>query len=281
MQTILVTGATGTIGSAILDHFKPNKEQRLYRSTRHLEHEDGHQLYFDLDHLPDTIARLAQVDVLFLLRPPQVTSEKVFKTLIRGAHEFGVQHIVFLSVQGADRTPFVPHAKIERLIRESGISYTFVRPSYFMNNLITAFEEDIRERCQIFVPAGRAKFLWVDAADIGKAIAAVLNDVRQHQNRVYTLTGSESERLSFLEVADILSQELGRDIKFVSPSPLRFFVAKRRVGVPASFISVMIMLHYGARFQRPAPVHLDLLHLTGQTPRSLATFVRTHATVWQ
>ena len=157
MQTILITGATGTVGSAILEHFEPNAEQRLYRSTRDLDSATNDELYFDLNHLPDTIARLAQVDVLFLLRPPQIADEKIFKTLIRGAKEFDVRHIIFLSVQGAEDSSFVPHAKIERLIRESAIPYTFIRPSYFMQNLITQFGDDIRECDQLFVPAGESQ----------------------------------------------------------------------------------------------------------------------------
>ena len=281
MERILITGATGSVGSAILQHVAPHSEQRVYQGTRHRDQLDDDHWYFNLDNLPDTIATLSQVDTLFLLRPPQVADEAIFRILIRGAREFGVQHIIFLSVQGADSTPFIPHTKIERLIQNSGIFYTFVRPSYFMDNLITAFGDDIRDRHRIFVPAGNAKFLWVDVSDIGKAIATVLKDVTQHRNRIYTITGSDSELLSFPEATDVLSQELGRTIDFVSPNLLRFFIMKRQEGVPTSFIAVMMMLHYGARFQKPPTVHHDLRHLTGNAPHTLRAFVQAHVAAWQ
>ena len=281
MENILITGATGSVGTAILSHITLQPGQQLYQGTRHQDQLDANHWYFDLDNLPDTIATLSQVDTLFLLRPPQIADEVVFRILIRGAQEFGVKHIVFLSVQGADSTPFIPHAKIERLIRESGINYTFVRPSYFMDNLITAFGNDIRERGRIFVPAGEARFLWIDVSDIGTAIATILKDVREHQHQVYTITGSRSELLSFPEVVTVLSQELGRPIHFVSPNLLRFFVTKKQQGVPVSFVAVMIALHYVARFQKLPVVHRDLEYLTGNSPHSLREFVQTHAAVWK
>ena len=280
MERILITGATGNVGSAILSHFTPHPNQRVYQGTRHPDQVDETHWYFDLDHLPDTIATLSQVDTLFLLRPPQIADQATFRVLIRGAREFGVKHVVFLSVQGADRASFIPHAKIEKLIRASGIPYTFVRPSYFMENLITEFGDEIRYHDRLFVPAGNAKFLWVDVSDIGRAIATIVKNVRQHQNQVYTITGGKGELLSFPEATTILSQELSRNIRFVSPGLLRFFVEKRREGVSVSFIAVMVMLHYVARFQQSPTVSDDLPRLTGEAPRTLRAFVRAHAAVW-
>lgn len=281
MENILITGATGSVGSAILDHFTPNDQQRLYQGTRHRDELSPDHLFFDLEDLPDTIASLSQVDTLFLLRPPKIADEKIFRILMRGTKEFDVKHIIFLSVQGAENMSFIPHAKIEKLIRQSGIPYTFIRPSYFTDNLIKVFGDDIRERNQIYIPAGKAKFLWVDVSDIGKAIAAVLTDVRAHVNQAYTITGSQSELMAFSEVADVLSQELQRDIEYVSPNPVSFFITKKKEGVDASFIGIMFALHYVARFQKPPVVHRDLEHLIGGPPATVRDFVQANLEVWQ
>ena len=281
MENILITGATGSVGSAILDHFTPSDQQRLYRGTRHRDELSPDHLYFDLENLPDTIASLSLVDTLFLLRPPQIADEKIFRILMRGAKEFDVKHIIFLSVQGAESNSFVPHAKIEKLIRASGIPYTFIRPSYFTDNLIEVFGDDIRERNRIYIPAGDAKFLWVDVSDIGKAIATILTDVRAHVNQAYTITGSQSELMTFSEVADVLSQELQRDIEYVSPNPVSFFVTKKKEGVEAAFIGIMLALHYAARFQKLPVVHRDLEHLIGSPPTTLREFVQANLAVWQ
>ena len=281
MENILITGATGTVGSAILDHLQPQSEQCVYRSTRDLNRTGSDELYFDLNHLADTIARFSLVDTLFLLRPPQIADDKIFKTLIRGAREFGVKHIIFLSVQGAESSSFLPHTKIERIIRESGIPYTFIRPGYFMQNLINQFGQDIRKHDQIFIPAGDSKFLWIDASDIGKAIAAVLQDVRKHQNQAYTITGSAAEMLGFAEVARLLTQTLGREIRYVDPNLVQFATTKKKEGVSVPFIAVMIFLHYAERFRKPPEIDGAFRYLTGDDPNSLANFVGQHTEAWK
>ncbi len=192
-----------------------------------------------------------------------------------------MKHIIFLSVQGAERMSFIPHAKIEKLIRASGIPYTFIRPSYFTDNLVKVFGDDIRQRDQLYIPAGNAKFLWVDVSDIGKAIAAVLTNARAHVNQAYTITGSKSELMTFSEVADVLSQELQRDIEYISPNPVSFFVTKKKEGVDVAFISVMFALHYVARFQKPPVVHRDLEHLIGGPPATVREYVQENLDNWQ
>ncbi len=156
-----------------------------------------------------------------------------------------------------------------------------MRPSYFTDNLEKVFGNDIRERDQIYIPAGDAKFLWVDVADIGRAIAAVLTDVRAHVNQAYTITGRQSELLTFSEVADILSQELQRDIKYISPNPVSFFISKKKEGVDIPFIGIMFALHYVARFQKLPVVHRDLEHLIGQPPATVREYVRANLAAWQ
>lgn len=279
MEQLLITGPTGNVGSAILRHFRPRPDQQVLLGMRQPNAADLQQRYVDFENMSATIEALDSVDVLFLLRPPHISGNRTFASLMEGAKSKGVKHIVFLSVQGAERTSFIPHAKIEKLIRNSGMAYTFVRPSYFMQNLTTTLREDIQQRDRIFLPAGRAKFLWVDVDDIGKAIAAVLSDVTKHAYQAYTITGSELA--DFYEVARILTETLQRKIDFASPGPWRFFVEKKQQGTPVSFILVMLALHFLPRFQSPPPISYDLSLLTGGKPQTLAAFMRAHATQWQ
>jgi uncharacterized protein YbjT (DUF2867 family) len=280
MERILITGASGKVGKAILQHFTPTQEQELYLATRSKNPSASHQLYFDLEDTEGSAKSLEKVDTLFLLRPPQISDvQTYFSPLIFTAQQKGIKHIVFLSVQGAEKRPFIPHARIEKLITKSSIAYTFIRPSYFMQNLTDALLEDIRERDQIFLPAGQAKFLWIDVSDVGKAIAAVLNQTQAHAGKAYTITGREL--LSFGQVAAMLSDALGRKIRYISPNPIRFFFSKKKQGMKTSFILVLIMLHYLPRFQSPPPVSEDLNSLTGDRPTTLKEFIDTHLEQWQ
>lgn len=277
MENILITGATGNVGQAIRHHFTPKAGQKLYLASRK---EGERQLYFDFENPEGSKASLAKTDTLFLLRPPQISDvKKYFEPLINHAKEEGVRHIIFLSVQGAEKVSFIPHAKIEKLIQASSIPYTFIRPSYFMQNLSTTLLQDIREHDRIFLPTGKAKFLWVDVMDIGKAIAVILQDVIAHRNQAYTITGNE--HYDFEEVSQMISEVLGRKIDYISPNLLRFYLSKKKEGVKPAFIFVMIMLHYLPRFQKAPGISSDLTELSGDAPVSLRDFMERNKEVWQ
>jgi uncharacterized protein YbjT (DUF2867 family) len=168
MKTILVTGATGTVGTAILKHlYQINGNFKVLAGVRHiktpdysLQENNDSTVYFDFLDIKSVSDALEQTDILFLLRPPQISDVKnVFNPLIRMAQEKNLEHIVFLSVQGAENSSFIPHHKIEKLIAECGINYTFLRPAYFMQNFTTTLQKDLVQNDTIFLPAGNANSL--------------------------------------------------------------------------------------------------------------------------
>lgn len=276
----MITGASGKVGKAILRFFTPTQEQELYVATRSKNPLASHQLYFDLEDAEGSAHSLEKVDTLFLLRPPQISDvQTYFSPLVYTARQQGIKHIIFLSVQGAEKSPLIPHARIEKLIDRTSIARTFIRPSYFMQNLTDALLEDIRERDRIFLPAGGAEFRWVDVSDVGKAIAAILARTKAHAGKAYTIAGREL--LSFDRVAAMLSDALGREIRYISPNPIEFFLSKKKQGMKTSFILVLIMLHYLPRFQSPPPVSEDLKLLTGERPTTLKEFIDTNLQQWQ
>jgi uncharacterized protein YbjT (DUF2867 family) len=188
-------------------------------------------------------------DIVFLLRPPQISDVKAyFKPLIDCCKEQKVKHIVFLSVQGVENSKIIPHHKIEKQIVESKIPYTFLRPAYFMQNFTTSLREDLVQHARIFLPAGKAKFTLIDLRDLGEVAARILTNLPQHHNTSYELTSKD--KLTFTEMAETLSAATGRRIQFQSPNLIRFFFAKRKENVPVMLILVMIMLHYLPRFQK-------------------------------
>lgn len=277
--SFLITGATGNVGAAVLMHFPADAHHAVYTTTsrRNTGSETGRWLDFEQ---PDSfVTALQQIDVVFLLRPPQLADvDTYFAPFIAACQRATVKHIVFLSVQGADKIAYIPHAKIEKLIRRSGIAYTFIRPSYFMQNLTTTLHDDIVRHHRLFLPAGEAPFLWVDVDDIGRAIAVVLTHSTQHQNKAYTITGSEL--LTFGQVSTMLSERIGYGVRYESPNPVRYFFAKRREGMASGLISVMILLHLLPRFQQAPSISPDFLTLTGRQPNTLARFIDRHRSSW-
>lgn len=164
MKNVLVTGASGSVGSAIVRHLSTTDTKVWKASYKDALQSD--ELYFDFDNLSRTTNSLNNLDVLFLLRPPHISNtEKYFEPLITACVQMKVKHIVFLAVQGAEKSSIIPHHRIEKIIVRSALPYTFIRPSYFMQNLTSTLKQDIRAKGLISLPAGKAKFLWVDVND--------------------------------------------------------------------------------------------------------------------
>lgn len=234
---------------------------------------------FDFKDRSTYSGELDDIDKIFLVRPPAISNvKKYIYPLIDEAEKAGVDHIVFLSLNGAEDNPITPHHKIEKYIEKIGIPYMFLRPSFFMQNLTTTHLEEIRERDEIFVPAGDGKTNFIDVRDIGEVVALVLTE-NGHRNRPYELTGRGS--LMYHQVADILSEHMGRRIEYSSPSILEFFIRKSGEGESLEKIIVMIGLYSIARFGRADDKTDTVEELLGREPISFERFVEDHKDCWK
>jgi uncharacterized protein YbjT (DUF2867 family) len=279
MHTILITGATGNVGveviRALLDR---NREVKVFAGVRDAATLTGFEAagvenrVFDFNEETSQVAALQNVDAVFLLLPPNLPdAPKRFAAIIEVAKKANVKHVVFHSVQGAEKNKRIPHYKIEQLVQKSGLPYTFLRPAYFMQNFTTILRNDLVQKKRIYLPAGKAAFTLIDVADIGKVAAAVLSDYGQHRNKAYALT--TAERYTFSEMAAQLSAHLGMPVKYVSPNLMQFFQTKRSEGLPTGFILVMIMLHYLPRFQKPPEITNCVQEVTGAPPTTFRQFI--------
>ena len=281
MAKVLITGATGNVGLEVIKSLEiMDHHLEVYAGVRDLLH-DKNKLanykvnfsHFDFMDLKTYGTALHTCDILFLLRPPQISAvEKYFKPLIETCKDCGVKHIVFLSVQGVEKSKIIPHHKIEKLLVESKIAYTFLRPAYFMQNFTTSLRTDLVRNRLIYLPAGKAKFTLIDVCDIGAVAAAILTDVSLHRNVSYELTANE--KLTFAEMAETLSTTLGIDIKYKSPTLLGFFLKKRKEKLPTMLILVMIMLHYFPRFQQEPTTSEWVEKILHRQPTSFETFIK-------
>lgn len=216
---------------------------------------------------------------LFLVRPPAIADPKPMMPLIQQAKEHGVRHIVFLSLLGIEHNPLPPHYRIEKYVKNSGIPYTFLRPSYFMQNFNTTHQGDIRERSDIFVPAGKAPVSFVDTRDIGEAAAAVMSDPERYANRSYTLTGAEAR--TYDEAAGIFSRVLGRPVSYSNPSAGEFRREMLRRGMPREIVNMMVALYFTAKLGLAKRVTPELEALLGRKPATLEQYVRDYADCWK
>ncbi|SMB79422.1 Uncharacterized conserved protein YbjT, contains NAD(P)-binding and DUF2867 domains [Desulfonispora thiosulfatigenes DSM 11270] len=215
---------------------------------------------------------LKDVDRVFLMRPPHLGKPEELYPFIDAMKDNNIKLVSFLSLMGIEKNTIPPHYKIEKYIENSKIPYAHIRPGFFMQNISGVHAVEIREMDQIFVPAGKSKTSFIDAADIGLAIATVLNQVDKYKNTAHTITGGKA--LDYYQVAEILSKVLERKITYANPGYLKYrnYYIKKR-GLNKSYVNVTIALYFMTRMGTAAEVTDGFFNLTGKKPGSLEEFV--------
>ncbi|PSB49841.1 NAD(P)-dependent oxidoreductase [Cyanosarcina cf. burmensis CCALA 770] len=282
-NNILVTGATGNVGSEVVRllskrGYSVKAAVRSHSDSRIHLPSGVESVAFDFEQTQTFEPAFRGINTLFLVRPPAISQvKKYIYPALTIAQAAGVERIVFLSLLGAERMAIVPHAKIEAYIKSLGLAYTFLRASFFMQNLSTTHCQDIRDRNEIFVPAGKGKTSFIDVRDIA-AIAVKVMTEPGHEDRAYPLTGSEA--LDYYEVAEIFTNVLGRQIVYTHPSILKFARKMYVRGLQPGLIVVMLGIYTTARLGLAAKVTEDVRHLLQRSPISMEEFVRDYRASW-
>ncbi len=282
-MTILITGATGNVGEPTM-HALIERGEPVRAAVRPLADAKGlpdavDPVVFDFTDATTWQAAFDGVDRMFLMRPPPISKiERDMLPSLEAAQAAGVEHVVLLSLLGAEKNPVVPHRKLEDFLLDASMSYTFLRPSFFMQNLSTTHREEIRDCDEIYVPAGNGKTSFIDARDIGEVAAMALGEPDAHRNKAYPLTGSEA--LGYGEVAEIFSEVLGRPITYPKPGAIRFAWRMKKRGIPLPFVGVMTAIYTVCRLGKADTVTDDLEKLLGRPPISLRQFVEDYREVW-
>lgn len=237
-STILITGATGNIGRELTKQLSVQKVPfrgvvRSSKTSTEVAATEGAEVVIGDFNDSESIAdALEGVDRAFLLTNSSEHAEVQQGAFVDVAKRVGVKHIVKLSQWAADLESPVRflryHAVVEQKIRESGMGYTFLRPNLFMQGLL-AFRETIVAQGKFFAAAGDAKISAVDIRDIASVAAAALT-AEGHVGRTYNLTGPEA--LTHGEMAEKLSNALGREVQYVDIPPEAMMDALLGIGLP-------------------------------------------------
>jgi uncharacterized protein YbjT (DUF2867 family) len=280
-MAILVTGATGTVGRHVTRALA-KRGLSARAATRHPPAESDAlalpAVRFDFEDPATYAGAFDGVRQLFLVRPPAIATvwNSIFPAL-DAAERAGVEHVVFLSLLGAEQNPFVPHRWIEWYLQRSSMAWTFLRPSFFMQNLATTHGRDLRVDDRIYVPAGQGCTSFIDARDVAAVGVRTLVE-SGHRNAAYALTGAEA--LTYAEVAAIFSDVLGRPIRYADPSPWAFIGHMRRQGHPWPFVLVMTGIYLTARFGLAGRVTDTVERLLDRPPISMRQFARDYRSCW-
>ncbi|MFC4778667.1 SDR family oxidoreductase [Paenibacillus sp. GCM10023252] len=271
--TILVTGATGNVGREVAQGL--SELHIPYRAAvRSIAVNDRqpwqHQVVLDFLKPGTYDSALEGMKRIFLIRPPALADPEDFDRFLQAARRQGVEHVVFLSLLGAQTLFFVPHRKIEKKIVKASVPYTFLRPSFFMQNMNTTHREEIRDEHHIYVPAGNGKTSFIDVRDIAAVACRCLTE-QGHENKSYDLTGAEA--LTYEEVARQMSDSWHTTITYDNPSSKQFKAYWLNKGLPEDQVKVMAGIYLTAKLGLAKKVTPELERLLGRPPITIRTYL--------
>ena len=273
MRQILVTGATGTVGRQVVSQLLATEVQvrALTRDPASANLPPGVDVRRGDLTAPETLdACLDGVDVVFLVW----TADPGAVAMAMDRIAKYARRIVFLSSPHQTPHPLfqqpnplaIMHAEIERLIKTSGLDWTFLRPGMFAANARSWWAPQIRAGAVVRWPYADAPTAPIHEADIAAVAVSALLDVR-HNSADDVLTGPQS--LTQREQVEIVGDVIGRSLRFEEISPE---AARQELGFPLPAVN-MLLNAWAAAIGQPALVTSTVADITGNPARSFQNWV--------
>jgi uncharacterized protein YbjT (DUF2867 family) len=277
-KTILITGASGSVSSAVLASLKGSKHRvramaRSEQKGAALKATGVEVVIGDFDQ-PGTLDKAFEgVSTLWLLCTGPL-SPLQNSNAIWAARQAGVGHVVRMSAVGAaNNAPTINsrmHALSDAELVASGIPYTILKPHFFMQNIMMSAKSVATDGALVWAQ-GEGHLGMIDVRDIGDAAAKLLTS-GGHEGKTYTVTGPQS--LGMEQAAKLLGAALDKPVKYQSVSVEQTLAAMAKMGMDAFTLQVMhdYCVAYGNDWGDF--VTTDFQALTGKAPRSFADFAK-------
>lgn len=278
---ILVTGASGTVGSALLAELRAagHPARAAYHAQRDADRAAAagqDAVRIDLGEPATLPAALTDARAVFLVGAMSTDQTRHELNLIDAAAAARVPRVVKLSVWRADEelTPIARlHRPAELALQVSGLGYTFLRPNFYMQNFTRQFAASIRQAGEFAQPCADAPVSFIDARDIARVAARVLTS-DGHEGRSYAITGPEA--LTYDAAAGVLARVLGRQVRFAGLSDTEARSAMLRRGLPPDYADALIEVSRAYRHGGAEAVTTTVRDITGREPTTFEQFVRDH-----
>ncbi len=275
---ILITGASGTVGAAVLQEMKNSGEQcrAMYRNAADAAKAPAGTptVIADFADNASLHAALKDVDRLYLVCSPIPALVELEGNVIDAAQAAQVKHLVLNSALGAGDYPLsFPswHRAVEDKLKSSGLSYTILRPNGFMQNILAYMAPNIRQEGAFYAAMGEARTSFLDVADIAAVAAKALLSPAAHSGRTYELNGPEA--VSYGELAGRISRLISKEIRFVDIPEEAQRASMLGMGMPPWQVDALLDLQRYYTGGRGGEVTDVLPKLLGREPMGLDTFL--------
>lgn len=281
---ILVTGASGNVGGAVLEELLRSSAsvRSMYRSTGDAAKAPAgtNPVIADFADRVSLERALDGVDRVYLVCSPIPQLVELESNMVDACRVHGIRHLVLNSSLGADTYdksfPKWHHA-VEEHLRASGIPATILRPESFMQNIPAFFASTINSQGAFYAAMGEAPVGFVDVRDIGAVVAKILTS-DGHAGKTYTLTGPEL--LNYSQVAAKLSQVLGRPVRYVAVTQEQLRPSLRDMGMPPWQVEALADLQAYYADGTGGKVTSDVGDVLGREPVCMDQFLRDYASAF-
>ena len=283
---ILLTGATGKTGSATAKALN----ERGIKFRAHIRNEEkregieslgGEVIIGSIENKEAVDQSMVDVETALILLPNSENQLSLEKQLVDSAKQAGANRIVKMSSIEAtpDATSPIPrlHLESEEYIKQSGLNWTMVKPNFYMQNLL-ASAATIKDQGKIFLPMGEGKTGMIDTTDVGKVLAKVLSE-DGHESMNHEITGPEI--LSFLEVAEIFTQGLGKQVDYVDVPLAAYKETLGQFLTNQWHLDAVIDLFKGIADGGIEEKTDTYSNLMGESPKSLSQFVSENSFIFK
>jgi uncharacterized protein YbjT (DUF2867 family) len=278
---ILVTGASGTVGKAVLAEVARSgeKHRAMYRSKEDAAKAPAgtETVIADFSDKASLAPAFSDVESVYLVCSPIPDLVQLEGNVIEACVSAGVSRIVLNSALGAGDYPkSFPswHRKVEDKLKASKVAHCILRPNSFMQNILAFYAPSIRAQGAFYAAMGNARTSHIDVRDVA-AVAAKALQGRDHDGKIYELNGPEA--LTCAEVAEKISRRAGVAAQFVDIPVEAHRKAMLDQGMPEWQVTALLDLQAYYTAGKCGTVDSLLQELLGRSPNSMDQFLREFA----
>ena len=285
LPKILITGATGQVGSKTIEFLLPNKNIEIVAAVRSLKKAAPFTarniltVILDFDDESSHLPTLEGIESLFVITGYTVDMLRQSKALLDNAKKAGVKHIVHLGACGRNDTTVAHwawHQFVERYIEWHGFSFTHLRPETFMQNVLSYGGKKAIENGVINACVDGARLSWVDTDDVAQVAALALSHLKIHGGQTYRLG---YDAITYPEMAALMTSIVGKPFRYEPLTPAVFLQAMQNAGAEMAYMGCVYehWKRYAAGTIPGADDTFDNFpEITGKQPTKWVDFIEKH-----
>ena len=289
MKKILVTGATGPLGGAVIESLlkktSPSNIAVLVRSAGKaagLKAKGVEVRVGDYDNYASLTAAFKDIDKLYFVSGNDVVHRMTqHENVVRAAQEAGVRQVIYTSIPHREQPETSPiyfvlssHIRTEELLKSAGLTYTILQHNIYTDMIPVFAGEQLLETKTIYLPSGDGRTSYASRAELAEAGANVLLDTTdKYDNKVLLLTGAEA--ISYDDAAKSIAKVTGLPIIYHSPSLEEFRATLTAAGVPSEIVGLVAGFATAIKQGEFDRISGDLGELLGRKPATAAQFLAT------